>query len=72
MRFLLLAAAVTLVRDPTGKSAGDPLQPWFDSLRNKVGLFCCANADGYPRCSAANVRFRSHVASRPWATAKGG
>jgi hypothetical protein len=37
------------------------------------GLFCCANADGHPRCSAPlNVRFRSHVARRLWATAKGG
>jgi hypothetical protein len=43
---LLLAAAVILVRDPTGKWAGDPLQPWFESLRNKLGLYCCAKADG--------------------------
>ena len=48
MRFLLLAAAVILVRDPTGKWAGDPLQPWFESLRNKAGLYCCAKADGHP------------------------
>ena len=48
MRFLLLAAAVILVRDPTGKWAGDPLQPWFKSLRNKAGLYCCAKADGHP------------------------
>ena len=27
---LLLAAAVILVRDPTGKWAGNPLQPWFE------------------------------------------
>jgi len=48
MRFtLLLAAAVILVRDPTGKWAGDPLQPWFESLRNKLGLYCCAKADGH-------------------------
>ena len=44
---LLLAAAVILVRDPTGKWAGDPLQPWFESLRNKLGLYCCAKADGH-------------------------
>jgi hypothetical protein len=48
MRFLLLAAAVILVRDPTGKWAGDPLQPWFESLRNKSGLYCCSKADGHP------------------------
>ena len=49
MRFaLLLAAAVILVRDPTGKWAGNPLQPWFEALRNKVGLYCCAEADGHP------------------------
>ena len=49
MRFpLLLVAAVILVRDPTGKWAGDPLQPWFQSLRNKTGLYCCARADGHP------------------------
>jgi hypothetical protein len=45
---LVLAAAVILIRDPTGKWAGDPLQPWFDSLRNKLGMYCCARADGYP------------------------
>ena len=45
---LLLAAAVILIRDPTGKWAGDPLQPWFESLRNKLGLYCCAKADGHP------------------------
>jgi hypothetical protein len=45
---LLLAAAVILVRDPTGKWAGDPLQPWFESLRNKTGQYCCTRADGHP------------------------
>jgi hypothetical protein len=45
---LLLAAAVILVRDPSGKWVGDPLQPWFESLQNKVGLYCCAKADGHP------------------------
>jgi len=35
---LFVAAAVILVRDPTGKWAGDPLHPWFESLRNKAGL----------------------------------
>jgi hypothetical protein len=45
---LLLAAAVILVRDPTGKWANDPLQPWFESLRNQIGLSCCARADGHP------------------------
>ena len=44
---LLLAAALILIRDPTGKWAGDPLQPWFESLRNKLGLYCCAEADGH-------------------------
>ena len=49
MRFpLLLAAAVILIRDPTGKWAGDPLQPWFEALRNKAGAYCCARADGHP------------------------
>src|SRR5262249_28364784 len=48
MRFtLLIAAVVILVRDPTGKWANDPLQPWFESLRNKLGLYCCAKADGH-------------------------
>jgi hypothetical protein len=45
---LLLAAAFILVRDPTGKWAGDPLQPWFQALKNKNGLVCCAEADGQP------------------------
>ena len=48
MRFLLFAAAVVLVRDPSGKWAGDSLQPWLESLRNKAGLYCCAKADGHP------------------------
>ncbi len=49
MKFVLfIAAAVILVRDPAGKWAGDPLQPWFDSLRNQAGLYCCARADGHP------------------------
>ena len=48
MRFLLLATAVILVRDPSGKWAGDSLHPWFESLRNKAGLYCCAEADGHP------------------------
>jgi hypothetical protein len=39
---LLLAAAVILIRDPTGKWANDPLRPWFEALKNKVGdvLLC--------------------------------
>jgi len=45
---LLLAAAVILIRDPTGKWAGDPLRPWFEALKNKDGLYCCAEADGHP------------------------
>jgi hypothetical protein len=45
---LLLATAAILIRDPTGKWAGDPLQPWFESLRNKVGKYCCTEADGHP------------------------
>jgi hypothetical protein len=49
MKFaLFIAAAIILVRDPTGKWADDPLQPWFESLRNKAGLYCCAKADGHP------------------------
>ncbi len=49
MRFaLLLAAATILIRDPTGKWADDPLQPWFESLHNKFGLYCCSKADGHP------------------------
>ena len=49
MKFsLLLAAAFILVRDPSGKWAGDPLQPWFEALKNKVGVSCCAEADGHP------------------------
>ena len=45
---LLLAAAVILIRDPTGKWAGDPLRPWFAALKNKSGQVCCAEADGHP------------------------
>ena len=44
---LLLAAAAILIRDPTGKWAGSPLQPWFKSLRDKSGKYCCAEADGH-------------------------
>jgi hypothetical protein len=46
--FLLVAGAVILVRDPTGKWAGDPLKPWFDDLHNQAGQFCCSDADGHP------------------------
>jgi hypothetical protein len=45
---LLLAAAVILIRDPTGKWAGDPLHSWFEHLRNQDGQYCCAEADGHP------------------------
>ena len=31
-----------------GKWAGDPLEPWFQSLQNKRGSYCCAGADGHP------------------------
>ena len=49
MKFvLLITAAVILIRDPTGKWAGDLLQPWFQSLQSKDGLYCCARADGLP------------------------
>ena len=49
MKFVLfIAAAVILVRDPSGKWAHDPLRPWFESLRNKAGLYCCLKADGHP------------------------
>jgi hypothetical protein len=49
MRFvLLLAAAGILVRDPTSRWTNDPLQGWFDQLRNKAGLYCCSKADGHP------------------------
>jgi hypothetical protein len=48
MKSVLFVAALILVRDPTGKWLGDPLQPWFESLQNKVGLYCCARADGQP------------------------
>jgi len=49
MKFVLfIAAAVILVRDPSGKWADDPLQPWFESLRNKAGLYCCLKADAHP------------------------
>ena len=24
------------------------MQPWFESLQNKLGRYCCAGADGHP------------------------
>jgi hypothetical protein len=30
------------------KWVGDPSQPWFEPLRNKLGVYCCAKADGHP------------------------
>jgi hypothetical protein len=45
---LVVAAAVILIRDPTGKWAGNPLEPWFQSLQNNLGRYCCAEADGHP------------------------
>lgn len=49
MRFILfIAVASVLIRDPTGRWAANPLQSWFDQLRNKDGLYCCTDADGQP------------------------
>lgn len=44
----LLAAFVAPAysRDLEGKHSNDPLKPWFDSLKNKSGVGCCADADG--------------------------
>jgi hypothetical protein len=33
---LLLAAAVILIRDPTGKWANEPLRPWFEALKKRA------------------------------------
>jgi hypothetical protein len=68
MRFaLLLAVAVILVRDPTGKWAGDPLQPWFESLHNKAELlaFVVAHDKAGPVAIRSNSRSRdkAHYAS---------
>ena len=47
----ILAASVLLgigfaqARDD-GRYAGSPMKPWFESLHNKVGVQCCAVADG--------------------------
>jgi len=40
---LLLAAAVILIRDPTGKWANDPLRPWFRPLIASL-VFCAVSA----------------------------
>lgn len=34
-----------LARDD-GSHANDPLKPWFNSLKDKGGVSCCADADG--------------------------
>src|SRR6516164_6662447 len=39
----LLAAAVILIRDPTGKWANDPLRPWFRPLIASL-VFCAVSA----------------------------
>jgi len=40
---LLLAAAVILIHDPTGKWANDPLRPWFRPLIASL-VFCAVSA----------------------------
>ena len=42
-----LIPAQLLARDD-GRFADSPLKAWFESLRNKAGLYCCAKADGHP------------------------
>ncbi len=51
-RALALALTVALyasgvhARDLNGAHANDPLKPWFDTLHDKKGGPCCADADG--------------------------
>lgn len=49
--FVVAALAVTFsrpahARDLDGRYASSPLKPWFDSLKDKNGGGCCADADG--------------------------
>jgi hypothetical protein len=60
---LLFAAAVILVRDPTGKWAGDPLEPWFQSLQNKVGLYAVREPMGIRSKTANGTSRRIIIAS---------
>ena len=41
----VLASSAAVARDD-GRYSNSPLKPWFDSLRDKNGQQCCADADG--------------------------
>jgi hypothetical protein len=43
-----LATSSAMARDPTGKYANSPLASWFEAIHNKMGAYCCKNADGIP------------------------
>jgi hypothetical protein len=46
LSYLLLPSSWSAIQPVSGRAIH--LQPWFDSLHNKVGLYCCAKADGQP------------------------
>lgn len=48
MLVLSLAMSSAMARDPTGKYANSPLASWFEAIHNKMGAYCCNNADGTP------------------------
>lgn len=43
--FIVLGIGLAQAHDD-GRYANSPLKPWFESLRSKAGVACCANADG--------------------------
>lgn len=45
MAWIVTAA---LARDPDGRYANSALKGWFDSLKSKDGISCCADFDGHP------------------------
>jgi len=48
MLVLCLATSSAMARDPTGKYANGPLASWFEAIHNKMGAYCCKNADDTP------------------------
>jgi len=48
MVFSFLTTSSAMARDPTGKYANSPLASWFEAIHNKIGAYCCKDADGAP------------------------
>jgi len=45
---IFVSVIMALARDPDGRYANSALKGWFDSLKSKDGVSCCADFDGHP------------------------